>query len=228
MSRLVDELRVRGLHVPNEKRPLAEIESGRIDDVRKSLPGDITQETLAESIHTDVRHRKHKDVDHIDVKTFQNWNGNPGQIKSVDAEKLVDCFTKQFMTSYAIMENVARSLVLDELTKDVDRQNADEAYIRGMGCILSNATDYLLSDELESLTSELETLCAHVRQAIKAERQDQIAQDDLRAFLDVLKKWDYMRRKKNGDTEGYREAGKDLDSAIATFSSLTEKAPDAQ
>lgn len=218
MSRLVDELRVRGLHVPNEKRPLAEIEPGRIDDVRKSLPGDITQETLAESIHTDVRHRKHKDVDHIDVKTFQNWNGNPGQIKSVDAEKLVDCFTKQFMTSYAIMENVARSIVLDELTKDVDRQEADAAYIRGMDCILSNATDYLLSDELE-------TLCTHVRQAIKAERQEQIAQDDLRAFLEVISKWDYTRREKDGDTEGYREAGKSLDSAIAAFHSSVKAKP---
>jgi hypothetical protein len=40
-------------------------------------------------------------------------------------------------------------VVLDELTKDVDRQEADEAYIRGMSCILSNATDYLLSDELD-------------------------------------------------------------------------------
>jgi hypothetical protein len=215
MNNLVDELIARKLRVPNENRPLAEIRSGRIDDIRKSLLGDITQKTFATSVG-------------VTDKTFQNWNGNPGQIKSAEAAKLVDCFTKQLMTRYAITENVARSLVLDELTKDVDRQNADEAYIRGMGCILSNATDYLLSDELESLTSELETLCAHVRQAIKAERQDQIAQDDLRAFLDVLKKWDYMRRKKNGDTEGYREAGKALDSAIATFSSLTEKAPDAQ
>ena len=217
MSRLVDELRVRGLHVPNEKRPLAEIEPGRIDDVRKSLPGDITQETLAESIHTDVRHRKHKDVDHIDVKPFRIGTATPVKSKRRRREA-VDRFTKQFMTSYAIMENVARSIVLDELTKDVDRQEADAAYIRGMDCILSNATDYLLSDELE-------TLCTHVRQAIKAERQEQIAQDDLRAFLEVISKWDYTRREKDGDTEGYREAGKSLDSAIAAFHSSVKAKP---
>jgi hypothetical protein len=209
MSRLVDELIARGLRVPKENRPLAEIEPGRIDDMRKRLPVDMTQKDFVENKLG------------MSQRTFQDWNKNPGQIKSDDAAELVDRFTKQFMTSYAITENVARSLVLDELTKDVDRQETDAAYIRGMSCILSSAADYLLTDELEPF-------CALVAQVIKAARQEQIAQDDLRAFLEVINKWDYMRRRKNGDTEGYREAGKSLDSAIAAFSSLTEKAPDTQ
>lgn len=207
MSNLVDELRERGFHVPNDKRPLSEVESGRIEAIRKKLLPGVGQAEVA------------KEVGIKATETAKNWSDDPSTVTLDKAEKLVGYFASRCAEQYHIDEEAARETVLNELTKDADRDGTEQTYKQGMYCILSNIADYLLSDEMESL-------CDVAVRAVLDERRSQAVQADLAAFLEVAGAWKRLHKaRENGSNARVMEAGNALQDALSAFNEAIERRP---
>jgi hypothetical protein len=207
VSNLVDELRERGFHVPNDKRPLSEVESGRIEAIRKKLLPGVGQAEIAQG------------VGFKSPETVKNWSDDPSTVTLDKAEKLVGYFASRCAEQYHIDEEAARETVLNELTKDADRDGTEQTYEQGMYCILSNIADYLLSDEMESL-------CDVAVRAVLDERRLQASQPDLAAFLGVAEAWKRLDKSRKGRSDArVIEAGNALRDALSAFNEAIERRP---
>lgn len=201
MSNLIEELKERSLPVPNDNKPLGEVEPGRIEAIRTELLSGVGQAEVAQG------------VGFKSPETVKNWSDDPSSLNRDKAEKLVAYLATLIARRYGIPEETARKVVLDELTKDT----AEEAYIKGMDCILSNVCYYLLHDEVESL-------CDVAALTVLDERRTQAAQTDLVAFLEVAEAWrrTYKARKSRNNARVI-EAGNELRDAVTAFNAAVTK-----
>jgi hypothetical protein len=207
MSNLVEELRERGLHVPDSKRPLGEVEPGRIEAIRTGLLPGVGQAEVASGAGIKS------------TETVKNWSDDPSSVTKGKAERLVAALASLLAGQCGIGEDVAREVVLDELAKDANMQAADEAYRQGMHCILSNVADYLLSDEMESL-------CDVAVEKVLNKRHSQASQADLTAFLEVAEAWERLHKARgNGSSARVMEAGSALQEAVAAFHDAEAERP---
>lgn len=209
MSNLVEELRERGLHVPDVKRPLGEVEPGRIEEIRTGLLPGVTQAEVADKAG-------------ITPETVKHRSDKPSSVTKGKAERLVAALASLLAGQCGIGEDVARKIVLNELAKDADKRAADEAYKQGMHCIISNVADYLFPDEMESLCA----LCDMAVRTVLDERRPQAAQADLTAFLEVAEAWERLHKARgNRSSAGEEKAGRALKEAIAAFHEAKAERP---
>lgn len=204
MSNLADELRERGLLVADRSRPLANVEPGRLEEVRKKcLPG-VTQEDVASEVG-------------VVKETLKNWSDKPRSINESKATRLVAAYASLFAKRYGIDDGNARGIFLSELAADEGRKAAEEAYESGMYCILMNAPKYLFAEEMEAL-------CDLTVSRVLDERRSQVAQEELARFVELADAWKRLRRAwGNGSAMRIQEAGEALRGAISTYREAMEK-----
>lgn len=207
MSNLVEELRERGLHVPDVNRPLGEVEPGRIEAIRTGLLPGVGQAEVANGAGIKS------------TETVKNWSDDPSSLTKDKAERLIAALASLFAEQYGIGEDVARKIVLDEFTKDANMRAAEEAYRQGMHCILSNVADYLLSKEMESL-------CDAAVEKVLNKRHSQASQSDLAAFLEVAETWERLYEARGNKSSARAiDAGRALQEAVAAFHDAEAKRP---
>ena len=211
MTDLIQELQSHGLYVPDNRRPLSELEPGRIESFRRTHLGKVTQREMAQAIGGASNGS-------ITERTYQNWNSKPSSINASQAERLVDCLSQCVATQYGINSETARTIVLDGLTENGVRAKADDAYNRGMVCILSCLPVYMFHNEMRSLCE----LAAH---AVIDRRKSQTTKGDTAAFVALAEAFLALHDEVGGGTDSRVEAAcVALEDAIETFSTASKEA----
>lgn len=162
MSNLVQELRNHDFHVPDPKYPLAEMETGRIEGLRKELLPKKKQKDLLEYL-PEIKN----------VRSIQYWNGGR-PIKEPNASQLVEGLSKAVSDVHGLPVATARQMVLERLTARQTQETADEINHKAMQAILNGANKYLFDKELEEI-------CSMAALAV-VKRKDQILPNDSEAF----------------------------------------------
>lgn len=171
LEALAKELRRYGWRVPDPKHPLAEMENGRLEGLRRDLIPDMKQQELM--VYLPAK----------DVRSFQNWDS--GKVPT-DPKGLIDGLSKAVSEYHGIDAKRARNIVLETLTTRQIEESAEAINQQAMQAIYSGFERYLLS-------SEQEMICHQLAREISYDRKDQILPQDAEDFAvyeNLVKAWE--------------------------------------